>query len=229
MRTTKQQARFAGLLYLLIALTAPFGLLYVPQKLIVSGDAAATAANLRASEWVLRLGIASELVHQVLAVFLVLALYDLFESVSRRLAVLIVIFGALLSVPIMFANVLNDLAALVFASGAEFLSVFSRPELDAWTYFFLHLHGRGILVASIFWGIWLFPFGLAVIRSRFIPPLLGYLLFAAGAGYLAAAFVGLVIPRFSAIVTPVAGVLEIGELPIIFWLLIRGARESPNV
>jgi hypothetical protein len=224
MRTTKQQARFAGFLYLLLGLTAPFGLLYVPAKLIVPDNAAATADNLRRGEWLLRLGIASELVHQIIAVFVVLALYELFERVSRRLAVQIVIFGALLSVPIMFANVLNDVAALILVSGAESLSAFPRAELDAWVYLFLQLHRHGIMVASIFWGMWLFPFGLAVIRSRFIPPILGYLLLLAGVGYVVNAFVMVVAPHIEPFVEPVAGVLEMGELPIIFWLLIWGAR-----
>ena len=83
MNSTKQQARVAGILYLVLALIAPIGLLYVPGKLIVSGNATATADNIRASEWLLRIGIASELIHQVIAVFLVLALYRLFKAVNE--------------------------------------------------------------------------------------------------------------------------------------------------
>lgn len=224
MRTTKQQARFAGFLYFLLALTAPFGLLYVPGKLMVAGNATVTADNLRVSESLLRWGIASELIHQVIAVFVVLALYQLFESVSRSLAVQIVIFGALLSVPIMFVNVLNDLAALMVVNGAEFLSAFTKPQLDALAYLFLRLHGRGVIIASIFWGLWLFPFGIAVIRSRFIPRILGYLLLMAGAAYVVDAFVILIVPQFREVVSPIAKALQIAEVPIIFWLLIWGAR-----
>jgi len=223
-RTTKQQARFAGFLYFLLALTAPFGLLYVPGKLMVAGNATVTADNLRVSESLLRWGIASELIHQVIAVFVVLALYQLFESVSRSLAVQIVIFGALLSVPIMFVNVLNDLAALMVVNGAEFLSAFTKPQLDALAYLFLRLHGRGVIIASIFWGLWLFPFGIAVIRSRFIPRILGYLLLMAGAAYVVDAFVILIVPQFREVVSPIAKALQIAEVPIIFWLLIWGAR-----
>lgn len=149
MSTIKHQARVAGVLYLLL-LTAPIGLLYVPGKLIVSGDATATADNLRTSGGLLRLGIASELFHQVVAIFLVLALYRLFRPVNETLAKQVVILGALVSVPIMFVNVLNDLAALTLVSGADFLSVFERPQLDALAYLFLRLHGQGITVASIF-------------------------------------------------------------------------------
>lgn len=224
MSSIQRQARTAGFLYLLLAVTAPWGLLYVPSKLIVSGNAAATAENLRASEGLLRLGIASELVHQILGVFVVLALYYLFKAVDKRLAVLLVILGTLLSAPIMFLNVLNDVAAQILASRPAFLSAFDPPQLDALAYFFLRLHGRGIDIASIFWGLWLFPFGLLVIRSGFIPRFLGYLLMIAGTAYVVTAFATLVLPRLLPIVGPVALPLETAELPIVFWLAIWGAR-----
>ena len=131
MNSTQQQARVAGFLYLLLAAIAPIGLLYVPSKLIVSGNATATADNIRASEWLLRIGIASELIHQAIAVFLVLALYRLFKAVNETHAKQMVILGALVSVPIVFINVLNEIAALVLVSGADFLSVFEKPQLDA--------------------------------------------------------------------------------------------------
>lgn len=226
MRSTQQQARFAGFLYLLLAVSAPFGLLYVPGRLIVSGNATATADNIRASAWLLRLGIASELIHQTIAVFLVLALYRLFKAVDESLARQVVIFGALLSVPIMFVNVLNDVAALSLVSGADFLSVFGKPQLDALAYLFLQLHGKGITVASVFWGLWLFPFGMLVIRSGFIPRVFGVLLMIAGVAYLASSFTTLVLPRYAPLVEQVAMPLYFGEIPIIFWLLIRGASSQ---
>lgn len=227
MRTTKQQARFAGFLYFLLALTAPWGLMVVPGKLIVRGDATATADNLRASEGLMRLGIASELVHQVIAVFLLLELYKLFKPVDEGLSRQLVVMGALLSVPIMFVNLLNDVAALYLVSGSETLAAFSRPQLDSLAYLFVHLHGKGITVASIFWGLWLFPFALLVLRSRFIPRIFGYLLMIAGAAYLVDSFVTLVLPRYAEAVGKVALQLVMAEVPIIFWLLIWGARPRP--
>ena len=229
MSSTKQRARSAGLLYLLVALTAPFGLLYVPAKLIVSGNASATADNIRSSEWLLRLAIASELIHQVIAVFLVLALYRLFKPVDEALASQVVILGALLSVPIMFVNVLNEVAAQMLASGADFLSVFEKSQKDALAYLFLQLHGQGISVASIFWGLWLFPFGVLVIRSGFIPRVFGFLLIIAGIGYLASSFATLVLPRYAELVSQIAFPLQVAEVPIIFWLLIWGAKTRPAV
>ena len=224
MKTLQQQARQAGILYLVVGLIAPIGLMIVPNAIVVAGNAAATAENIRESGELLRLGIASDLVQQVVCIFLVLALYRLFKPVSVTLARQLVVLGALVSVPIVFINTLNYLAALSLTGGADFLSVFGRPELDALAYLFMRLHGQGITVASVFWGLWLFPFGLLVIRSGFIPPLFGYLLMVAGFGYLASATSTLVLPQFLPVVSKFALALEVGELPIIFWLLIRGAR-----
>jgi uncharacterized protein DUF4386 len=228
MSSTRTDARRAGLLYLIMGLAAPISLMVVPSRLIVRGDAAATMDRIRASESLFRIGIASELFHQAVAVFLVLALYRLFKPVSEGLARHLVALGALVSVPIMFLNVVNEIAVLVLASGPGFLSVFDRPRLDALAYLFLRLHGEGITVASIFWGLWLFPFGMLVIRSGFIPRALGLLLFVAGSAYLASAFTSILMPQLSPRVDSVALILEMGELPIIFWLLIWGARERPR-
>ncbi|CAN5373874.1 DUF4386 domain-containing protein [soil metagenome] len=221
----RQQARFAGLLYLLLALSAPFGLLYVPAEVIVPGDATQTAMHLRSSTGLVRLGIASELLHQVIAVFLVLALYRLLKPVDERLSRQLVVFGALLSVPIVFVNVLNDLAALTFVSDATWLGAFTSAQLDALAYFFITLHGEGITVASVFWGLWLIPFGLLVMRCGFIPPVFGVLLLAAGTGYLVTAIARLVFPAHADTVSMLAAPLQFGELPIIGWLLLRGARS----
>jgi hypothetical protein len=227
MDATKKQAHIAGALYFLMAIAAPIGLVYVPGALIVARDATATADRVRVSESLLRLGIASELFHQTLAIFLVLALYRLFKAVNRTLAWQVVILGALVSVPIMFVNVLNEIAALILVSGADFLSVFEKRQLDALAYLFLRLHSQGINVASIFWGLWLFPLAMLVIRSGFIPRFIGIALMIAGSAYLAYSSVSLLLPQYAPAVGQFAIVLEAGELPVIFWLLIWGAKTPP--
>jgi hypothetical protein len=225
MTTIKKQARFAGLRYLLASIPAPFALIYVPSKLIVFGDATATANHVRASETLFRLGIASELIGFIIFIFVVLALYHLFKGVNEKHALAMAIL-LLISIPISLLNVLNEIAALVLISGAGFLSVFEKGQLDALAYLFLRLHGQGFVVAQIFWGLWLFPFGVLVIRSGFIPRVLGYLLFIAGAGYLASSFTSLLLPSYRHLVDQFASILEAGELPIIFWLLIWGAKDQ---
>ena len=228
MSPVQRQARLAGFLYFLVVLSAPVGLIYVPSKLIVSGNATATADNIRASEWLLRLGIASELVHQVIFIFVVLALYRLFKAVDEGLARQMLVLGALVSVPIAFVNVLNEIATSILASGADFLSVFAKPQLDALAYLFLRLHGQGISVVSIFWGLWLLPFGLLVIRSGFIPRVFGIFLLIAGVAIVVSSFTTLVLPRYASLVSQVAMPLQLLELPIVFWLLIRGAKERSS-
>ena len=223
MNSTKKQARVAGLLYLLASIIGFFCLAYVPAKLIVSGDATATANRIRASETLLRLGIASELTSFIIFIFVVLALYRLFKAVSEKHAVAMATL-LLISIPISLLNLLNEIAALILVSGASFLSAFEKGQLDALAYMFLRLHGQGFIVAQIFWGLWLFPFGILVIRSGFIPRFLGYLLFIAASGYLASSFTSLLLPAYRHLVDQFAMVLEAGELPIIFWLLIWGAK-----
>jgi len=223
MNSTKKQARVAGLLYLLASIIGFFCLAYVPGKLIVSGDATATANRIRASETLLRLGIASELIAFTIFIFVVLALYRLFKAVSEKNALAMATL-LLISIPISLLNLLNEIAALVLVSGASFLSAFEKGQLDALAYMFLRLHGQGFIIAQIFWGLWLFPFGILVIRSGFIPRFLGYLLFIAASGYLASSFTSLLLPSYRHLVDQFAMVLEAGELPIIFWLLIWGAK-----
>ena len=223
MNSTKKQARVAGLLYLLASIIGFFCLAYVPGKLTVSGDAAATANRIRASETLLRLGIASELIAFTIFIFVVLALYRLFKAVSEKNALAMATL-LLISIPISLLNLLNEIAALVLVSGASFLSAFEKGQLDALAYMFLRLHGQGFIIAQIFWGLWLFPFGILVIRSGFIPRFLGYLLFIAASGYLASSFTSLLLPSYRHLVDQFAMVLEAGELPIIFWLLIWGAK-----
>lgn len=228
LNSTKKQARTAGLLYGLVALTAPVGLIYIPGKLFVTDDAAATADHIRASSLLLHVGIASELFHQAIEVFLVLVLYALFKPVNKPLARQMAILG-FLPIPIVFLNVLNEIAALLLVSGANFKAVFDKPLLDALAMLFIRLHGQGLQVASIFWGLWLFPFGLLIMRCGFIPKALGILVMVAGVGYLLGSFTSLILPHPVGILGDVAGILTLGEPPIIIWLLIWGAKvQSSN-
>ncbi|MGE5346900.1 MAG: DUF4386 domain-containing protein [Acidithiobacillales bacterium] len=228
MDSTRRTARLAGLLYLVSSIPGFFALLYVPGKLAAAaGDATAKADRIRASEGLLRMGIGAELVGTTIFIFVALVLYRLFKPVSEghALAMLVLI---LLSVPISFLDVLTEIAALDFAGGgAKYLSVFDAHQRDALAYLSFHHHYLGLTVAEIFWGLWLFPFGICVIRSRFIPRFLGILLMIAGCGYVARAFSELVLPQYADAVGQVAKILTALETPIIFWLLIWGAKPQP--
>ncbi len=157
MNSTKKKARIAGLLYLLLALTGVFNLIYVPSALIVFGDATATANNITSSELLFRTGILSGLMSNVIFVFLVLALYRLLKEISRKQAILMVTL-VVISVSTGLVSSFNQSAALIILSGADFLSVFEKPQLDALAYVVLRLHSQGLQAIQIFWGLWLCPF-----------------------------------------------------------------------
>jgi len=224
MRSVRQQVRYAGLLYILMCVTGLLGLLFIPNALIVRGDAVATANHLRAFPTLLRWGIASELFHQVVFAYLALALYDLFRPVNRSAATQLVLLVAM-SVPIMFLNVLNEFAALILVGAPPFLATFSRPQLDSLAFLFLRLHGEGIGVVDVFWSLWLVPFGLLVMKSRFLPRVLGILLVIAGVAYVAHSVISLLLggPRIILYERVTMLARAAGEFPIMLWLLIKGA------
>ena len=228
MDANKRTAQLAGLLYLLASIPGGFALLYVPGKLVVPGAAAATADRIRSNAALLRMGIGAELLGFSIFIFVALVLYRLFKPVSERHALAMMVLF-LISAPISFINVLNELAALDLAGGgaaANFLSVIDPHQRDALAYLFLNLHDAGNMVAQIFWGLWLFPFGICVLRSGFIPRFLGVLLMFAGVGYVASSFGELVVPQYAQAIGQVTGILTLLELPIIFWLLIWGAKPQ---
>ncbi|OGF03932.1 MAG: hypothetical protein A2W00_14410 [Candidatus Eisenbacteria bacterium RBG_16_71_46] len=227
MNSIKKQARTAGWLYLSLALTAPFSLLYVPSALIVSGDAAATAARIRASEMLFRFGIVGKVLTATLFAIVVLALYRLLKRVNQTHAVLMVTL-AMISVPLAFLYVINDIAALVLFKGAGFLSGFDQSQLEALGYLSLRLHSQGTVVAELFWGLWLLPFGLLVFRSGFLPRLLGVLLIINGFAYVAESLTGLLLPQYAAMVSRIAFPALFGEVAITLWLVIVGAKPHAS-
>lgn len=216
----KRTARLAGGLYLALMPFSFFGIIYVPSVLVVRGDAAATARNIMASEWLFRSGTVSHLVGQIIFVFLVLALYRLLESVNKGQAVLMVAL-ALLAVPIAFVNEVNHLAVLQLLSGADYLEAITPAQRQAQAMLFLDLRRSGILVAQVLWGLWLLPLGYLVFRSGFLPRFLGILLIIACGGYLVDAVVQLLFPSIDATISQFTFV---GELLLPLWLLFKGVN-----
>jgi hypothetical protein len=226
MSLIKNPGRFAGLLYVLVSIPGAFALLYVPNKLIVHGNATATAQNIAASETLFRLGIAAQLISQILFMWVALALYDLLKGVNRRHAAVMLTL-IVVSIPIALLNEVNSIAALILVRGADFLSVFDKPQLDALAMLFVNLHSHGLGIAAIFWGLWLFPLGLLVYRSGFLPRILGVLLMANCFSYVVNSFTSLILPQYADIVSRWMMPLGFGELLFMFWLLIMGAKPKP--
>src|SRR5215470_13230402 len=153
MDSIRKTARLAGLLYLLASIPGVYSLMYVPGKLFVKGDAAATAARLRDNPGLLRAGIGAELLATIIFIFVALVLYRLFKPVSPAAALAMMVL-IMLSFPISLLNVVNEIAALNLAVGgvgSNFLSVFDAPQRDALAYLFVRVHFQGIMVAQIFW------------------------------------------------------------------------------
>jgi len=226
MPPTKKEARIAGLLYLLMTVTGVFCLIVVPGKLFVRGNAAATASNILAHESLFRAEIVVGIVSCLAFVFTALALYRLLEGVDRRHAAVMAVL-VLIQVPQSFVSELSHLAALALARGTDFLSVFDKPQRDALAMLFLHIDGQGELVSQIFWGLWLFPLGLLVWRSGFLPRFLGGWLIVNGLAYLANSFTGLLLPQYLEIVSKITLPFLLGEVAFTLWLLIVGVRVGP--
>jgi Domain of unknown function (DUF4386) len=226
MQSIGRDARIAGLLYLILVLLGLFSLIYVPERIIVHGNAAATTANIVANESLLRLSIYSELIAIVVELFVSLALYRLFERVDRGQATLLVILGGILPVPIYFMNALNWVGALLMAKGGGvYTALFSVPERQGWVMLFISLHHYGFLASAVFAGLWLLPMGWLTYRSGFLPRFLGIWLIIGGVTYVAQSFVGFVLPQYQDALEKVAFPLELGEIAFMLWLLIVGARE----
>ena len=216
-------ARRAGILYFAFSIIAIVGEFLLP-RFIVFDDAAQTARNIAGADLMYRIHLFTSLVTLVIFIFLAATLYGLFSDVSRPLArqmVLLVTVG----IAVALSNLIIEFAPLVFLSGAGYLTVFTKPQIEALALAFLRLHANGSTVVIGFWGLWLFPFGLLVIKSRFFPRILGALLLIAGSAYVISSFTAIVLPAQRHLVSMFVTPLYIGEVPIIFWMMIKGAGE----
>ncbi len=213
-------------LYVLWFVIGPFSLMYVPATLIVSGDAATTATNIMANELLFRMGIAGSLITQIIQIFVVLLLYKLLKPVSKNYASLMVVF-ALVGIPMAMLNTLNQVAALILLNGADFLKVLGTDQLHIQMMFFLDLNKQGIFIPTIFWGLWLFPFGYLIYKSGYFPKILGVLVMIGCIGYLLDSFSHILLSNYAhyeAILDPLVLLLTFGELPFMVWLLVKGAK-----
>jgi hypothetical protein len=230
MGSIKQTGRLAGLLFLFTTITGGFGLFYIRSYVIVPGDAAATVANLTASEFMFRVAIVCTLVSQVFLFFFGLTLFRLFKEVHKVLATVLLI-SIMMTAGLAVANQLNNFGALVVLSQPDYLKAFNPEQLKAMTMVFLRLansSGQGLL--EIFWTPYYVSWGLLVIKSRYLPRVLGILLMVMGVGYAINLLDKFLIPQFHPVAfTRLAMSLgALGGIPTLLWLLIKGARAQPS-
>jgi hypothetical protein len=138
-----------------------------------------------------------------------------------------VILGGLMPAAIYFFNVLNDAGALMLVRGADFLSVFEKPQRDALAMLFLNLHDQGFVVGEIFYGLWLLPLAVLTYRSRFLPRFLGVWLILNGFAYLVLSLTSLLLPQYEDRVSNIAFPVLFGEVAFMLWLVIMGAKPQP--
>lgn len=212
---------------MLVVLTGPFVLLYVPGKLFVPGDATAMASNILAHERLFQAHILVGFVSELCFIGVVLALYRLLKGVSLELASIMVII-VLIDAPLAFFSIANELVTLSFLRGADFLLVFNQPQRDALATLLVNVNRQGVLVSEVFWGLWLLPLGWLVYRSGFLPRLLGGWLFVNGLAYVAISATGLVFPHQLKAVSAAATPILFGEVAFMLWLLIVGVRKPSS-
>lgn len=228
MYESRNNLKWAGWLYLALAIIAPFSMSYVPS--VIDGANGAFVDRLSAHEPLLRLSMASEMLYQVIEVYIVIALFNYFRGINLNVARQMLVLG-LLPLPIIFLNELNLIGALSFAD-AEVTHVGMTLEIrESMSALFYTLHGKGLVLASVFWGLWLIPLGRLITTSNIIPKIFGYSVIIGASGYLIRATALLVLPSLADINTienlAYAGsLLMIGEVPIIAGLLWAGYQKK---
>jgi len=229
MTDRKRNAHMAGLIYVLLVFTGIISLAYVPGQIMVHGDSAQTLANLRASENLFRLGLIAGLTCQVLYILLPLSLYRLLKSVDEPKARLMAIL-AIVSVPISFVAYSHKFKVLSLLGSSDGLAGFDAAQTNAQILLALASYSNTISLASLFWGLWLLPFGYLVFKSGFLPKILGLFLMAGCFGYVISLIGSTLWPTAyaaSGISSFISIPSAIGEIGIAFWLLFMGVKKSP--
>ncbi|OGA45868.1 MAG: hypothetical protein A3G24_18455 [Betaproteobacteria bacterium RIFCSPLOWO2_12_FULL_62_13] len=217
--TAQRYARIAGVLFLLSIVAGGFGEAYVPSKLVVSGDAAATAANLRASDLLFRAGFASYLVEALCDIALSLVMYILLRPVHRDLALLAAFFG-LVSTAVFACAQLFHFAALLFIGDADYLRTFSPDQLNTLMLLSLKVSGYGGGIFMVFYGVASVLRGYLILRSGYLPKFLGALLLLAGLGFITKNFLLVLAPRYASDVFLLP--MFLAAVSLAAWLLVRG-------
>lgn len=219
------KARIAGLLYLIVIVGGIFAEIFVRGRLIVHGDAAATAHNIMAHEMRYRLGFAIELFYLMCNVPIAVIFYDLFRVVSWRVALLDLIFG-LLSTAVEGVSLLGHYAPLILLGGRHHLSAFTPDQLQAAAYMSLELFEYGFAISLVFFGFDCFAMAYLIIRSTFFPRVIGVLLAIEGVCYLVNSFANFLAPQFAERFFSVLAASAIGEVLLCLWLLVMGVNEQ---
>ena len=219
-------ARVGGALYLVIIIIGALGEAVVRGSIVVSGDATATAANLRSMESLWRLGVAGEVVLLMCATALALILYVLLRPVNRDLALLTVLFN-LVCIAIEGVAAVSLAAALLPVTNAAYLQGFTPEQLSGMAMLSVRSHTMGFGIALIFFGVECVILGYLIARSGYIPKVVGILMQVAGVCYAINSFALLLSPPLSSRLFPAILLPSlIAELSLALWLLVKGVRTE---
>jgi hypothetical protein len=223
-QSPRRTARMAGLFYLIFILMFAFAS-YLRSRIIVSGDAAATANNIVSSQSLFRIAFMSELISAVFFFLAAWALYVLLRPVNRNLALLFLSlnFGGVI---VESSNMLNLFAPLTLLTGADYLNVFQPNQLQALAMSFLNSYSNGIMIAQIFYGTWVLPLGYLLYKSRLVPRILGILLIIDFFGILSWFFQFFFFPAYGILSYPGLVASFIAEISLSLWLLIMGVKDQ---
>jgi Domain of unknown function (DUF4386) len=215
-------ARMAGVFQLLEALTAGFGQVIVRDRLVVSGNAASTAANILGHEGLFWLGFASSLIGVVFHIVWALLLYDLLKPVNRRLS-LLALFVILVGCAIQALTCFLYLAPLLILQGGSTLSAFTAEQVQALALMFLRLNAYAFDIYLVFFGLWCTLIGYLIFRSTFLPRVLGVLLAISGLGWML-----YLSPQFAThLFFPYIAVASaLGEIPLELWLIVMAVNAQ---
>lgn len=220
--TTRRLARLAGLLYLVVLVTGAPPELLVRAPIAAEEGATAIAAAIRDGADLFRLAAFSDLLNMVAFLGVALVLYGLLRRVHAGAARAMLVFNAV-SVAIMALNTVNHVAAWWFATQDGVRASLGSVAADGLAATFIEFHGIGFSIAEIFFGLWLFPLGWMLWRTRAVPRLIAGLLMAGTVGYLANVTATFLSPELShglvpLLTTPPA----LAETSFLLWLLARG-------
>jgi hypothetical protein len=217
-------ARAGGTLYLIIIVTGIFGEMFVRNKLIVSGDAAATANNIMASQFLWRVGIAGDLLMHICDVPLLLVFYILLKPVNKNLMLLALLF-TLIQTAVLVATKLNLFMPLFLSGNAEYLKIFDPHQLQALSYISIRLDGYGFAIGLIFFGFACPIIGYLIFKSGYLPRFIGIAMQVAGICYITNSFVLILDPALSNVLFPAILLPPfIAETSFCLWLIIKGVN-----
>ncbi|HYM97557.1 MAG TPA: DUF4386 domain-containing protein [Candidatus Sulfotelmatobacter sp.] len=220
----KGVARIAGVLYLLNGILGGFALLFVYAKVYVPGDAATTTRNLIANAGLVRLGVVADLVQATIWVFLALALYRLLKPVSKSAASTMVVLVAI-GAGIVMLNEVFGFESVRVATGGVNLASLSTAGSNAVALLLLDAQHYGILIAQIFFGLWLVPLGYLAYKSGWFPKALGVALIVGGACYLIDTFAAFLVPDLGkAIHSYITIPSAIAEIWMLGYMLAIGVK-----